>query len=295
MALGIRSYRPLVAGAQHVVSSGHYLATAAGFRILEQGGNATDAGVAAGIAINVTLPQWTGFGGVAPIIIHDAASGDTVSISGLGRWPKAASIEYFNRQQGGQIPPGVLRTVTPAAADAWITALRLYGTMTFEQVVTPALELAENGFPIPATLQSALARTGDSLIGDSDGDGRWPSTSAVFFPGGRRPDIGDILVQKDLARTFKRLIEVERDHAGQGREAALLAARDFFYRGEIAEELVRFVQGEGGFLSMGDMAEFNVGVDTPPSIDYKGIQVFACGPWCQGPRQSPDTADPRRI
>ena len=270
-------------GVQHMVSSGHYLATAAGFRILEQGGNATDAGVAAGIAINVTLPQWTGFGGVAPIIIHDAASGDTVSISGLGRWPKAASIDYFNRQHGGELPGGVLRTVTPAAADAWLTALRLYGTMTFEQVVTPALEIAEHGFPIPATLQSALARTGDSLIGDSDGDGRWPSTAAVFFPGGRRPDVGDILMQKDLARTFRRLIEVERDHAGQGREAALQAARDFFYKGEIAEEMVSFIQAQGGLLAMEDLAAFSVGVDTPPSIDYKGIEVYACGPWCQGP------------
>ena len=270
-------------GVQHMVSSGHYLATAASFRILEQGGNATDAGVAAGIAINVTLPQWTGFGGVAPIIIHDAASGETVSISGLGRWPRAASIDYFNRQHGGELPGGVLRTVTPAAADAWLTALRLYGTMTFEQVVTPALEIAEHGFPIPATLQSALARTGDSLIGDSDGDGRWPSTAAVFFPGGRRPDVGDILVQKDLARTFRRLIEVERDHAGQGREAALQAARDFFYKGEIAEEMVSFIQEQGGLLAMEDLAAFSVGVDTPPSIDYKGIEVYACGPWCQGP------------
>lgn len=283
MAIGIGSYRPLMTGVQHMVSSGHYLATAAGFRILEQGGNATDAGVAAGIAINVTLPQWTGFGGVAPIIIHDAASGDTVSISGLGRWPRAASIDYFNRQHGGDLPSGVLRTVTPAAADAWLTALRLYGTMTFEQVVTPALEIAEQGFPIPATLQSALARTGDSLIGDSDGDGRWPSTAAVFFPGGRRPDVGDIQVQKDLARTFRRLIEVERDHAGQGREAALQAARDFFYKGEIAEEMVSFIQEQGGLLAMEDLAAFSVGVETPPSIDYKGIEVYACGPWCQGP------------
>ena len=113
MALGIRTYRPLITGAHHIVSSGHYLATAAGFRILEQGGNATDAGVAAGIAINVTLPQWTSFGGVAPIIIHDAASGETVSISGLGRWPKAASIDHFNQNCGGEIPTGVLRTVTP--------------------------------------------------------------------------------------------------------------------------------------------------------------------------------------
>ena len=283
MALGIRTYRPLITGAQHMVSSGHYLATAAGFRILEQGGNATDAGVAAGIAINATLPQWTSFGGVAPIIIHDAASGETVSISGLGRWPKAASIDYFQRNCSGELPPGVLRTVTPAAADAWITAIKLYGTMTFEQVVTPALEIAEGGFPIPATLQSAIARTGDSLIGDSDGDGRWESTAAVFFPGGRRPDIGDILVQKDLARTFRRLIEVERDHSGQGREAALQAARDFFYKGEIAEEMVRFIQDQGGLLTMEDLAAFKVGVDTPPSIDYKGTQVYACGPWCQGP------------
>ena len=283
MALGIRTYRPLITGAQHMVSSGHYLATAAGFRILEQGGNATDAGVAAGIAINATLPQWTSFGGVAPIIIHDAASGETVSISGLGRWPKAASIDYFQRNCSGELPPGVLRTVTPAAADAWITAIKLYGTMTFEQVVTPALEIAEGGFPIPATLQSAIARTGDSLIGDSDGDSRWESTAAVFFPGGRRPDIGDILVQKDLARTFRRLIEVERDHSGQGREAALQAARDFFYKGEIAEEMVRFIQDQGGLLTMEDLAAFKVGVDTPPSIDYKGIQVYACGPWCQGP------------
>ena len=283
MALGIRSYRPLITGANHIVSSGHYLATAAGFRILEQGGNATDAGVAAGIAINVTLPQWTSFGGVAPIIIHDAASGNTVSISGLGRWPKAASIDYFQRNCGGDLPPGVLRTVTPAAADAWITALKLYGTMSFEQVVTPSLQIAEEGFPIPATLQSAIARTGDSLIGDSDGDGRWASTAAVFLPGGRRPDIGDVLVQKDLARTFRRLIEVERNHAGQGREAALQAARDFFYKGEIAEEMVRFIQEQGGFLTMEDLSAFSVGIDTPPSIDYKGIQVFACGPWCQGP------------
>ena len=282
MALGIRSLRPLVSGAQHMIASGHYLATAAGFRILEQGGNATDAGVAAGIAINVTLPQWTGFGGVAPIIIHDAASGETKSISGLGRWPKEASIEYFKTRQGGDLPPGVLRTVTPSAADAWLTALKLYGTMSFEQVVTPALELAEGGFPIPATLQSALARTGDSLVGDSDGDGRWPSTAAVFFPGGRRPDIGDILVQKDLARTFRRLIEVERDHAGQGREAAIQAARDFFYKGEIAEEIVNFVRGEGA-SEHGRHGRVQRRRGYAAIHRLQGHTGLRLRPWCQGP------------
>lgn len=283
MALGLRSYRPLVSGARHMVAAGHYLATAAGFRILESGGNATDAGVAAGIAINVTLPQWTSFGGVAPIIIHDAGRGETVSISGLGRWPQAAGIDYFERQHDGDLPAGVLRTVTPAACDAWLTALRLYGTMSFEQAVTPALELAEDGFPIPATLQSAIGRLADALVGDADGVGRWPSTAAAFFPGGRRPAAGEMLRQPDLARTFRRLIAVERDNAARGREGALQAARDFFYRGEIAAEMTRFIQEQGGFLTMDDLAQFSVGVETPPSIDYKGIEVYACGPWCQGP------------
>ena len=157
MAIGVRSYRPLITGTTHMVSSGHYLATAAGYRILEQGGNATDAGVAAGIVINVTLPQYTSFGGVAPIIVHDAQRQETATIAGLGRWPKAASIDYFQQHADGDLPAGILRTVTPAAADAWITALKLYGTMTFEQAVTPALELAQKGFPIPASLHRPLS------------------------------------------------------------------------------------------------------------------------------------------
>ena len=112
--------------------------------------------MAAGIAINVTLPNATNFGGVAPIIIYHAASDSVVTISGLGRWPRAASIEYFNEHAGGEIPVGILRSVVPAAADAWLTALERYGTMTFEQVVTPAMELAESGYPISAYIQSGL-------------------------------------------------------------------------------------------------------------------------------------------
>ena len=146
----------MVTGATHMVSAGHYLATAAGYRILEQGGNAADAGVAAGITINVVLPQYTSFAGVAPIISHNAQRDDTITIAGLGRWPKAASIDYFQKHAGGDLPPGVLRTVTPAAADAWIMAVKLHGSMAFEQVVAPALELAEGGFPIPSSLERPL-------------------------------------------------------------------------------------------------------------------------------------------
>ena len=120
MAIGLRSYRPLITGTTHMASTGHYLATAVSYSILEQGGNATDAGVAAGLTLNVVLPQYTSLGGVAPILVHDAQKSETVSISGLGRWPQAASIDYFNRNHNGELPPGVLRTVTPAAIDGWL-------------------------------------------------------------------------------------------------------------------------------------------------------------------------------
>ena len=178
MATGLETYRPPVMGATHMVSSGHYLAAAAGYRILEQGGNAIDAGVASGIVINVTLPHATGFGGVAPIAIYHAASDEVVTISGLGRWPRAASIDYFMQNAGGAIPLGPLRSVTPAAADAWLTALEHYGTMTFEQVVTPALELAELGFPLSAVVQRSLGKSEETLEGNLE---QWESTREVRF------------------------------------------------------------------------------------------------------------------
>ena len=283
MAIGIRTYRPLITGKTHMAAAGHYLATASAYRILEQGGNAVDAGVAAGITLNVVLPQYTSFAGVAPILIHHAGKQETVTISGLGRWPKASSIEYFNQHHGGEIPGGILRTVTPAAADAWLTAIKLYGTMTFEQVVTPALEIAEGGFPIPASLNRALSRAGDAFVGDEGGGLPWPSTQEIFVPGGKPLETGEVLVQKDLARSFQRLIQVEKDNASRGREDAIQAARDFFYHGEIAQEMVDFCQSQGGLLTMEDLADFHVGVEPPAVGSYKGIDLYACGPWCQGP------------
>ena len=226
----------------------------------------------------MTLPQYTSFGGVAPIILHDAQRNETVTISGLGRWPRAANIDYFRQNANGDLPAGVLRTVTPAAPDAWITALKLYGSMTFEQVVTPSLELAEQGFPIPATLHRALA-----VLWDQGQVALWPSTLEAFFPKSKVPAAGDVLVQRDLARTFQRLIQVERDNVSRGREEALQAARDFFYRGEIAQEMVTFCQQQGGLLTMQDLDEFQAKLEPPARGSYKDIEVYTCGPWCQGP------------
>lgn len=354
MAIAAGAVRPLITGSTHMISAGHRLATEAGYRVLEQGGNATDAGVAAGIVLNVVLPQNTSFGGVAPIIIHDADRGETMTVSGLGRWPKAATIGYFNDHAGGDLPEGVLRTVTPAAADAWMTALKLYGTRTLEQVVAPALELAEQGFPVseslhrslalaarnrfladaadralargallglrvpawarrplvgllarrlpipgrwrrelirwsphrlplPPRLQRAIALLQEQLGRDELGGTSWYSTRDIFFPRGQPPPPGSLLVQNDLARTFRRLIEVERANAPRGREAAIQAARDFFYRGDIAREMVRSIKGRGGLLSLEDLAGFQVTVEPPVGGTYKGIDIFTCGYWCQGP------------
>jgi len=283
MALGIRSHRPLITGTTHMIGAGHYLATAAGYRILEQGGNAADAGVAAGLTLNVVLPQYTSLGGVAPIIVHDAARQETITVSGLGRWPKTASIDYFNQHHSGDLPAGVPRTVTPAAADAWLTTLKLYGTMTFEQVVTPALELAEGGFPIPHSLHRALSRAGDRLAHDEGETMRWARDARQFYPNGKALQPGDLLVQPDLARTLRRLIEAERGSAGQGREAAIQAARDRFYRGDIAQEMVRFNQGQGGLLTMEDLAEFHVGLEPPAVGSFRGVTVYTCDTWTQGP------------
>lgn len=280
MAVGINSYRPPVMGVTHMVSAGHYLAASAGYRILEQGGNAIDAGVASGIVINVTLPHATNFGGVAPIIVYIAESDKVATISGLGTWPEAASIEHFIENEGGQIPPGIKRCVVPSAPDAWLTALEKFGTMTFEEVITPALELAENGFPVSGPVASSLAQSEDTARNDPEA---WASTSEVFMPNGRAPRLGEPLIQQDLARTFRRLIEVERANSHMGRAEAIQATRDYFYKGDIAEEIARFSELMGGFLSLDDMRNFSVKIEEPVVGSFKDLDIYTCGPWCQGP------------
>ena len=280
MTIGLSSYRPSIMGSTHMVSSGHYLAAAAGYRILEEGGNAVDAGVASGIVINVTLPHATSFGGVAPIMIYMAEADEVVTISGLGRWPRAANIEYFQKNTGGEIPLGIERSVTPGAPDAWLTALEKYGTMTFEQVIKPALELAEDGFPVSSVVSRFIGRSEETGEGDITG---WESTTRIFMPKGRAPKPGEPLVQSDLAKTFRRLIEVERANAHKGREDAIRAARDYIYKGDIADEMTAFSEKMGGLFTVEDFHDFSVKIEKPVVGKFRDFEVYTCGPWCQGP------------
>lgn len=277
IAAGTRiSERPSIQAHRYAVASGHYLATEAAMRTFRAGGNAIDAGVAAGICIDVLLPDLCNFGGVAPIIIYHAESGDLVSISGLGNWGRSATREYFVEHEGGEIPVGAKRSVVPGAPDSWLTALARHGKLSFAAVVQPAIELAEGGFVVYPSLHRNLAKARDNLS-------MWPSNRAIFMPGGDVPAVGTVFKQVDLANTFKRMIAAEQRGAGRGRVAGIESARDEFYSGDIGKEIAAFIQSEGGFVSEQDLADFHSDIEEPPRVDFHGADVYVCGPWCQGP------------
>ena len=272
---GVTQGRPAVLGKRWMVSSSHYLASQAGARMFERGGNAIDAGVAAGIALNVIERHLTDFGGVAPIIVFRPGMDGPESIDGLGRWPANFDLAAYRSRFGDDMPVGVPRSVTPAAADAWLTALARHGRLTLEEVLAPNIELAE-GFPVYPRLARAIAMLEERLRG-------WPSSAAVFLPGGRAPRAGEMLVQRDLAALFRLLVEAERSRKALGRAGAIMAARDLIYTGALAEAIERSQRKHGGMVTKQDLAEYHVTIEPPVHTTYRGIDVYACGPWSQGP------------
>src|SRR5215813_14242072 len=186
---GIESLRPLLMGTRHMAVAGHYGAAHAAFAILEAGGNAVDAGVAAGIALGVLKSDLVNVAGVAPIIIYRAGTREVLTISGLGTWPRAVTTDFFTKRHGGVIPPGVLRTVVPAAPDAWITALEQFGTMSFGDCAAAAIRFASEGFPMYALMAQIVGSHAKEYA-------RWPSSAAIYLPDGRAPRPGDVFVQR---------------------------------------------------------------------------------------------------
>ena len=268
--------RPPIAGTRHMVSAGHYLAAQAAFQILEGGGNAVDAGVAAGIALGVVQSDFVNFAGVAPIMIYLAEEKRVVTISGLGTWPAAASLDFFLRVCGGTIPRGLLRTVVPAAPDAWITALAEFGSFSFGDVAAAAIRFAGDGFPMHALMAEVIA--------SFEFDYRaWPSNEAIYLPNGRVPRAGDRFVQKDLARTLQHMADEEKSAAGAGRTAGLRAARNAFYQGDIAATIAGYHKDNGGLLTYADMAGFHCRIEPPRQVAFHDLTVYSCDAWCQGP------------
>jgi gamma-glutamyltranspeptidase/glutathione hydrolase len=266
----------MITGARFMISAGHYLATEAGHAVLQAGGNAVDAGVAAGIALGVVHSDQVTFAGVAPMIIYLAERDQVVTIAGLGGWPRAARLEAFVQEHGGAIPLGLLRTVVPAAPDAWILALERYGTMSFGDVAAAAIRYAREGFTMHPVMAHYIERNAATYR-------RWPQNAAIYLPGGRPPREGELFVQTDLAGSLQYMADEERAASRRGRAAGLAAARDAFYRGDLAAAMVRYHEEHGGWLRREDLASYRSEIGPPLRGTFRGTEVMSCGPWCQGP------------
>src|SRR5215475_12545154 len=282
------TFRPTVRGLRAVVAGGHPLVTEAGLRMLHRGGNAVDGGVAAVLAASVIEFSHFGFGGEVPVIIKPADK-PVVTINGQGQAPELATREYFEKRtsqsggdggRGGSKPPpipstGPLAATVPGVLDAMIVALGNYGTMKLADVMQPAIELAD-AFPIDELRVSYIHNTRRIYE-------KWPASRAVFLPNGQEPKVGDIFVQKDLARTLRELVSVEKKNARRGRHAALEAVRDYFYRGPLAKRYCDAIEQAGGLMRASDMAKFHAEIDQPTKVSYRGYEVYKVGFWSQGP------------
>ena len=268
------SWRPTIAGSHYAASCGHYLATAAAMRVLDAGGNAVDAGVTAAIALTVLQPDVVSFAGVLPTLIYMKGENQVVSLEGLGYWPAGTDIARLKAEGGDSVPEGILRQIVPAAPATHVEALRRFGTITYEQAATPAFQLARDGFYLYPVLR-------DGIELHAAGIDRYKENASIFRPGGKTPPVGSRLKQENLSRTIGRMIEAERQAAGD-RKAKLRAVHDCFYKGSIAEEIAAFHKKHRGFLTREDLAGFEVPVEKSISTTYSGIEVHACDVWCQG-------------
>ena len=267
------SFRPTVMGRDFVVSCGHYLAALAAARVLQRGGNAVDAGVTASMALAVLQPDIVSFAGVAPTLVRNGRDGRVVSLAGLGYWPAATNVERLRREGGQAIPEGLLRTVVPAAPATHIEALKRFGTISFAEAAAPAAELATQGFGMYPMLANSIAADAASF-------GRWPSSAAVFLPGGRPPARGDLFRQEDLGKTISEMIAASA--GASSRIAGLDAAWNHFYRGPVARAIHDYHQQHRGFMTFSDLANFRVPVEEPIAVDFGEYRVYANGAWCQG-------------
>lgn len=275
MAVQAASLRPTVVGVHQAVASGHYLATLAGMRVLDRGGNAIDAGVTVAMALAVLQPDIVSFAGVAPTLIYLKTEDRVISLAGLGYWPAATDVSRLVAEGTGKyVPEGLLRTVIPAAPATHIEALRRWGTISFEEAATPAMELARDGFATYPLLAYNIEYVEESLK-------RWPDNAGIFLARGRAPRVGELFRQEDLGRTIARMIEAERDARGD-RDKKLRAVHDYFYRGPIADEIAAYHAGHRGFVAKADLAGFEVPVESSIKVSYRGYEVHACDVWCQG-------------
>ncbi|MFF2330582.1 MULTISPECIES: gamma-glutamyltransferase family protein [unclassified Streptomyces] len=274
---GAESMRPTLLGERWAVVAGHPLVSQIAAEVLGRGGNAVDAGVAAGLASNVVQADMANFGGIAPVLVRAAGSDTVHSVAGVGRWGRTATLDSMLARHGGTLPLGGAPSIVPGAPSGWITALREFGTLSFAEVAQPAIALAEQGFPLDL-------RTANTLAVMGRGFSRWESSRAVYWPEGRAPQAGERLVQPELGALLQSLAAAEAaaKAAGADREGGLRAAHDAFYRGEPARRIAEFVTEAGGFLETADLASFAAEVAEAPAVRFKDRTVHVTPAWSQG-------------
>jgi len=275
---------PPVRGTRQMVGAANNLEVEAGFRILEQGGNAVDAGVASVLAAAVTEQDHFGLGGEMPLLVKMNGQ-PVVVISGVGVAPKKATVEYYSNRTAeswengprGRPPipsQGIRAAITPGMIDGLLLALEKYGTMSFAQVAAPATEDAD-AFPLPEIFATYLNDLQATLA-------LWPVSQKFYYPNGSVPKPGEVVHLPDLARTLREMAAAEKDAPGN-REAKIRAVHDVFYKGSIARRIAAFNDANGGLIAYEDLANYHAETDEPRTTTYRGFTVNKPGFWTQGP------------
>jgi gamma-glutamyltranspeptidase/glutathione hydrolase len=254
-----------------MVASTHWLASAAGMAVLERGGNAFDAAVAAGFTLQVVEPHLNGPGGEVPAILYAVEQREPRVLCGQGVAPAAATIERFHALGHDLIPgTGVLAACVPGAFGGWLLLLREFGTWRLEDVLAFAIGYAEDGFPVVGGMRIAIERQAALLA-------EWPASRGLYLP---PPEVGGQFRNPVLATTYRRILDEAR---GGSREDEIERARRAFYEGFVAEEIDRFCQAEDGLLTGDDLAGWRATLESAVTFDYRGVEVCKTGPWGSGP------------
>ncbi len=279
--------RPEIEGTFGVVTSTHWIATAVGMATLERGGNAFDAAVATAFTLQVVEPHLNGPGGDVPVLVYDVRKDKVEVICGQGPAPAGATIAHYQREGLDLVPgTGLLACCVPGTFETWMRLLRDYGTMTLADVLTPAISYAQNGYPL-VERANATIKTVEKLFRD-----HWPTSAALYLPGGKVPALGTLFVNTAMAATYARILR-EAQSAGGGRERQIEKARACWSQGFVAEAIDRFCRTQEvmdssgarhrGVLTADDMGRWQPQVEASVTLDYGRYTVCKGGFWSQGP------------
>jgi gamma-glutamyltranspeptidase/glutathione hydrolase len=275
-ANNIEAMRPRVMGTHGVVSTGHYLATMAGIETLKAGGNAFDAGVTAAMVLKVTKMGYAGWTGVAPLILYSAEEDRVITRVGAGTSPAAATLDHF--LEHGKTP--INTALLPADIDVWLAALERYGTKSFAEAAQPALDAAENGYHLYKMQKWLLEDQTETVL-------RFPYNREFWFQHGvGEQRIGDLMVNRDLGKLIRYMMEAEAEAlaSGVGRSDGIRAARDAFYAGDPARAVDEFFREHGGLITYDDLANYQGKWMEPLRSSAWGYDVYTGDGWSQGPR-----------